>query len=168
VMPLGYGDMKFVMIGRSAWEDDAAVNNNVDLFSQALLTEVLPQVESDYRVSKKRDERAITGLSMGGLESLSIGLMHPEMFGWVGGFSSALGHGDEKRLAALNGKSLNLHLLWIACGTEDHLIEPNRKLVEWLKSKDAPVTVVATPVMNSWMVWRDNLARFAALLFQGK
>jgi enterochelin esterase-like enzyme len=168
VMPLGYGDMKFVNSGYEVWDDDAVIDHNVDLFSQALLTEILPQVESEYRASKNRNDRAITGLSMGGLESLTIGMTHPEQFGWVGGFSSALGHGEEKQLAALNGKTANLHLLWIACGTEDDLITPNRKFIAWLKSKDVPVTAIETPGMHDWMVWRDNLAHFAQLLFQKK
>lgn len=168
VMPLGYGDMKFVDSGDGVWNDDAMVQHNVDFFSQALLTEVLPRVESEYHVSKKRDDRAITGLSMGGLESLTIGLTHPEQFGWVGGFSSALGHKEQDQLATLNGKIASLRLLWIACGTEDELITPNRQFIAWLKSKDVPLTAVETPGMHTWMVWRDNLIHFAPLLFQGR
>jgi enterochelin esterase-like enzyme len=166
VMPLGYGDMKFVNSGHGAWDDNAAVAHNVSLFSRALLTEILPQVESAYHASKDRNDRAITGLSMGGLESLTIGLTHPEQFGWVGGFSSALGHREQDELAALSGKSAGPHLLWIACGTQDDLITPNRKFIAWLKSKDVPVTAVETPGMHTWMVWRDNLAHFAPLLFK--
>jgi enterochelin esterase-like enzyme len=166
VMPLGYGDITFVLNGHGGWDDNATVSRNVDLFSQALLTEVLPQVESDYRVSKKRDERAIAGLSMGGFESLTVGLTHPELFAWVGGFSSAMGHGDEQRLAGLNGKNANLRLVWIGCGTEEHLLAPNRKFIAWLKTKDFAVTAVETPGLHTWMVWRDDLARFAPLIFQ--
>lgn len=166
VMPLGYGDLKFVTSGDRVWDDDAAVNGNVTLFSQALLTEILPQVESDYHASKSRDDRAITGLSMGGLESLMIGLTHSDKFGWVGGFSSALGHHEEAQLAAIMGKTVHLHLLWIACGTEDDLVSPNRKFIAWLKSKDVPLTAVETPGMHNWLVWRDNLVHFAPLLFQ--
>ncbi|HEX7423164.1 MAG TPA: alpha/beta hydrolase-fold protein [Terriglobales bacterium] len=171
VMPLGYGDMKFVSSGFGVWDDDAVIDHNVALFSQALLTEVLPQVESGYHVSKNRNDRAITGLSMGGLESLTIGLTHPGQFGWVGGFSSAsaMGHLDkDERLATLSGKSAALHLLWVACGTEDDLITPNRKLIAWLKTRDVPLTAIETPGMHTWMVWRDNLAHFAPLLFQKK
>jgi enterochelin esterase-like enzyme len=166
VMPLGYGDMKFVTSGEAVWDDDAKVDRNVALFSQALLTEVLPQVESAYNASKKREDRAITGLSMGGLESLTIGLMHPEQFGWVGGFSSALGHREKDQLAHLNAKITALHLLWIACGTDDELITPNRQFIAWLKTKEVPVSAIETPGMHNWMVWRDNLAHFAPLLFQ--
>jgi enterochelin esterase-like enzyme len=168
VMPLGYGDMKFVSSGGGVWDDNAAVDHNVALFSQALLTEVLPQVESAYHVSKDRNDRAITGLSMGGLESLTIGLTHPEQFGWVGGFSSALGHREKNELAALSGKTAGLRLLWIACGTDDDLITPNRRFIAWLKNKDVPVTAIETPGGHTWMVWRDNLAHFAPLIFQSK
>jgi enterochelin esterase-like enzyme len=168
VMPLGYGDVKFVTSGGGVWDDDAAVDHNVALFSQALLTEILPQVESAYHVSKDRNDRAITGLSMGGLESLTIGLTHTEQFGWVGGFSSALGHREQDELSALSGKTAGLHLLWIACGTQDNLITRNRKFIAWLKGKDVPVTAIETPGGHTWMVWRDNLVHFAPLLFQGR
>src|SRR6266446_3703434 len=131
--------MKFVNSGHGAWDDNAAVTHNVSLFSGALLTEILPQVESAYNASNDRNDRAITGLSMGGLESLTIGLTHPEQFGWVGGFSSAVGHREKDELAALSGKTAGLHVLWIACGTADDLIIPNRQFIAWLRSKDVPV-----------------------------
>jgi enterochelin esterase-like enzyme len=167
-MPLGYGDMKFVTSGGGVWDDNAAVDHNVALFSQALLTEILPLVESAYHASKDRNDRAIAGLSMGGLESLTIGLTHPERFGWVGGFSSPMGHREEDELAALRGNTARLHLLWIACGKEDDLITRNRNFIAWLKSRDVPVTAIETPGGHTWMVWRDNLAYFAPLLFKEK
>jgi enterochelin esterase-like enzyme len=62
VMPLAYGDMSFVT-NYAVWDDPAAIDRNTRLFSQTLLTEVLPQVESTYNVSRKREDRAIAGLS---------------------------------------------------------------------------------------------------------
>jgi enterochelin esterase family protein len=59
-----------------------------------------------------------------------------------------------------------LNLLWIACGTEDRLLEPNRKVIAWLKTKEIKLTPVETPGMHTWMVWRRNLIAFAPLLFQ--
>ncbi|HEX3968865.1 MAG TPA: alpha/beta hydrolase-fold protein [Edaphobacter sp.] len=166
VMPLGYGDLAFLR-GHNVWDDPAAIDRNTDLFSKALLSEVLPRVESEYRVSRDRNDRAIAGLSMGGLESLEIGLTHTGQFAWIGGFSSAVDHLDYAgNFAALDGKAANLRLLWIACGTEDSLIEPNRRLVAFLKTKEMPVAAIETPGLHSWLVWRDNLIHFAPLLFQ--
>jgi len=166
VMPLGYGDIAFVR-GHKVWDDPATIDHNTDLFAQALLTEVLPRVEAEYHVSKDRNDRAIVGLSMGGLESLEVGLTHTGQFAWIGGFSSAVQKLNyTQALASLDPKTANLRLLWIACGTEDHLIEPNRKFIAFLKTKDMPVTQVETPGLHTWLVWRDNLIHFAPLLFQ--
>jgi enterochelin esterase-like enzyme len=168
VMPLGYGDISFIHT-HDVWDDSATIDHNTDLFAKALLTEVLPRVEAEYRVSRDRNDRAITGLSMGGLESLQIGLTHTGQFAWIGGFSSAVRNLDyEKVLSSLDPKSANLRLLWIACGTEDDLIKPNRNLVDFLKTKDMPVTQIETPGLHTWMVWRDNLIHFTPLLFQQK
>ena len=166
VMTLGYGQMSFVRNGGGSWHTPETVASNTAGYQQALLTEVLPRVESEYRVSKKRDDRAIAGLSMGGLESLSVGLNNTDKFAYVVGLSSAAASIDRIKLATLDPKSANLNLLWIACGTEDHLLEPNRDFITFLKSKNMPVTVIETPGMHDWMVWRDNLTHFAPLLFQ--
>jgi enterochelin esterase family protein len=168
VMPLGYGDIAFLH-GHTVWDVPATIDHNTDLFTKALMTEVLPRVEAEYHVSKDRNDRAIVGLSMGGLESLEVGLTHTGQFAWIGGFSSAVHNLDyTQQLASLDPKTANLRLLWIACGTEDHLIEPNRKFIAFLKTKDMPVTQIETPGLHTWLVWRDNLIHFAPLLFQEK
>ncbi len=169
VMPLGYGDMSFVQNGFSIWNDPVAVEHNTQLFMQMLTTEILPQVERIYHISHNRNDRAITGLSMGGLEAIDTGLHHTDLFAYIGGFSAAVHNLDyEHQLAALDPKAANLKLLWIACGTEDGLIKPNQKLVAFLKAKNMPLTPIETPGLHVWLVWRDNLTHFAPLLFQGK
>ena len=62
--------------------------------------------------------------------------------------------------------SASLRLLWISCGTEDGLIDPNRRLIAWLREQGLNPHAVETPGMHTWMVWRDNLANFAPLLFR--
>ncbi len=167
VMPLGYGDMSFVENGFNVWRDRAAVELNTQLYMSMLMGEIMPLVETAYNISRDREGRAITGLSMGGLESLDTGLHYPEKFAWVGGFSSAVHNLDyEHQLAALDPKTANLKLLWIACGTEDGLIEANRKIIAFLNAKGMPVTQVETPGLHDSLVWRDNLIHFAPLLFQ--
>lgn len=168
VMPLGYGAPEIVSRSGPGFRDAGLRQRNFDRFRDALLTEVLPQVEKAYRVSTDRSGRAIAGLSMGGAESLFVGLNALDRFAWVGSFSAG-GLGDD--LAATfpsldekaNGK---LRLLWIACGTEDGLITPNRKIRDWLKSKGVQHVGVETPGAHTWMVWRRNLATFAPLLFR--
>jgi enterochelin esterase-like enzyme len=170
VMPLGYGTMEFVEMGRSAWSPShqALRDTNFKRFSEALLMEVTPRVESGYRIKKDRNARAIAGLSMGGSESLLTGLNHLDKFSWIGAFSSGgIPEDFQKDFPSLDTKAnQQLHLLWIACGTEDRLITVNRNLREWLKTKGVKATEIETPGMHTWMVWRRNLAEFAPLLFR--
>ncbi len=166
VMPLGYGNMSFVRDGFSVWRNPAAIRENVTLFAKALLTEVLPAVERDYLVSTGREDRAIAGLSMGGLESVSIGIRDAAQFAYVGGFSSALVGMPPDFYAGVDAKKADLKLLWMSCGTEDQLLEPNRSVEAGLKSEGFPVTVFEEPGRHTWHVWRDSLVLFAPLLFQ--
>ena len=166
VMPYGYGDTSFLNDFR-VWGDPVPVAHNTALFTKALLTEVMPRVEADYNIARDREGRAISGLSMGGLESLDVGLTNTDKFAWIGGFSSAIHNLDyPHQMASLDPKTANLRLLWIACGTGDNLITPNRNFITFLKAKNMPVTQIETPGLHVWMVWRDNLAHFAPLLFQ--
>ena len=144
VMPLGYGDLNFVLDGWSVWQHAEKIGPNTALFSQELLTEVMPAVDAEYNVAKGRENHAIAGLSMGGLESLSTGLNHTDTFAWVAGMSSALvgadAHGDFSQFVpklADSGtvKKSNLRLLWVGCGTEDRLITPNRAFVAWARRR---------------------------------
>jgi uncharacterized protein len=58
-------------------------------FENDLIKDIIPYIESHYSVYPDREHRALAGLSMGGGQSLNIGLYHIETFAWVGGFSSA-------------------------------------------------------------------------------
>ncbi|HEX8984421.1 MAG TPA: alpha/beta hydrolase-fold protein [Bryobacteraceae bacterium] len=165
VMPLGYGAPEILF--RTGPRDPALRQRNIEKFRDALLTEVMPRVEKDYQVGKGRESRAIAGLSMGGAESLYVGLNALDRFAWVAAFSSGgLNNDYAAMFPSLDAKAASqLRLLWIGCGTEDGLIASNRKLVEWLKSKDIRPTVVETPGAHTWMVWRRYLAEVAPLLF---
>jgi enterochelin esterase-like enzyme len=105
---------------------------------------------------------------MGGSESLFVGLTSADRFAWIGAFSSGgLSENFDQQFSEMKAKDVSqLELLWIACGTDDRLIEPNRHFREWLTSKGVKHTDIDTPGAHTWMVWRRNLATFAPLLFR--
>jgi enterochelin esterase family protein len=175
VMPWGYGDMAVIKEGWAAWRDPAVVMSNFTKFGTALYTEVMPRVKAQYPLSEKREDHAIAGLSMGGAETLLVGLNHTDDFAWIGAFSAGGIGSDhfEPHFPAITPQTgakvqSKLKLLWISCGTEDGLYEPNQKFIAWLKSNGMEPMAVSTPGMHAWMVWRDNLSKFAPMLFQGK
>ena len=78
---------------------------NMDRFRDALLTEVIPQVEKAYRVFDgprlARDRRPVHGRR----ESLYIGLNALDRFAWIGAFSSGGLRDDSRRLSRLDAKA---------------------------------------------------------------
>jgi enterochelin esterase-like enzyme len=168
VMPLGYGAPEIVTFGFGAFSHTDLRDRNFAKFSDALLNEVLPQAEASYLVVKDRKSRAIAGLSMGGSESLLTGLNALDRFAWVGAFSSGGIPDDfDKDFPSLDSKAnQQLRLLWVACGTDDRLIDLNRKFRGWLGSKGIQHVDIETPGAHTWMVWRRNLADFTLSLFR--
>jgi enterochelin esterase-like enzyme len=167
VMPLGYGTMAFLNAGWDSKSQEARAKNT-EMFRNELLSEVLPRVEKDYHVSTKSTDRAIAGLSMGGGETLDVALNTPGKFAYVGAFSSGLGNVDFATAFPKIDRDINknLKLLYVSCGVDDHLIEPNRKFVDYLKTRGVNLEFVETPGAHTWLVWRRNIAELSQRLFR--
>jgi enterochelin esterase-like enzyme len=169
VMPLGYGVPGFASPRNSGFSDRSIVKKNFDQYRTALLTEVIPQVEAEYKVFKDKKNRAIAGLSMGGAETLYVGLNNLDKFSYIGAFSTGgLSSDFPEDFPDLTAANANRSLkeFYVACGTEDGLIGFNRSLVSWLKGKNIKVEQVETPGSHSWMVWRRDLVDFSQKLFK--
>ncbi len=165
VMPLGYG-VPVETLRTGIPRTPEVWKNNASKWGEALLGEVLPAVEQAYKVEKKREKRAIAGLSMGGGESLLVGLNNLDRFAWIGAFSAGGSAGKpEEVYKDLSGQdNARIKLLWIACGKDDRLMAGNRQLVEWLNSKQVKHTWVESEGAHTWPVWRRYLAEFTKLL----
>jgi enterochelin esterase family protein len=144
---------------------------NLAAMEREILHDVLPFIEANYPVRRTSTDRAIVGLSMGGGQSLSIGLGHPDVFGWVGAFSSGLPEDDpDKRygalLAAEQKKAGAPRLIWVGVGREDFLLEMNTKFHGWLESRQVPHEWHLTAGGHEWPVWRGYLEEFLQKIFR--
>ena len=166
VMPFGYG----VPPDSASSASGGGFSQNNALFSRDLLEDVIPLVESHYRVYRDRDHRAIAGLSMGGGQSLGIGLSHLELFSYVGGFSAALRAAElQTAFAGLTADppatNQKLRLLWIGCGTEDSLFGATESFSRFLAAAKIKHVFRKSDGAHTWIVWRRYLKEFAPLLF---
>jgi enterochelin esterase-like enzyme len=166
VMPLGYGALKLLERGWNIGHDELW-RSNIDRFSDVLLTEVMPQVERAYPVQRNRDGRALAGLSMGGAESLYVGLNHLDQFAWIASMSAAIFDDPPATFPKLDQtQAATIKLLWIACGKEDKLIKNNRQFKSWLASRNIKFESVETEGAHTWQVWRRNLTDLLPLVFR--
>jgi len=81
----------FIMVapeGRGTFFINSADGHN--RYSDFLISEFLPFIETHYRIIRTRKSRGVTGLSMGGYGALRLAFAHPELFGSVSAQSAAL------------------------------------------------------------------------------
>jgi enterochelin esterase-like enzyme len=167
VMPFGYPSPPSLP-SAGPFRGFAQISDN---FSKDLLGDVIPFVQTHYQVLTDRNHRAIAGLSMGGFESLEIGLNHLDQFSYVGGFSAAVTPADfPKSFAGIvsDPKAANrqLHLLWIGCGTDDGLFPASDSFSKFLDGGEVKHTFFKIPGAHTWIVWRQFLNEFAPQLFR--
>jgi enterochelin esterase-like enzyme len=154
----------------------------VDEFAEDFTKDVMPYVESHFRVHKDRKHRAMAGLSMGGGQTLNIGIPHLEKFGYLGVFSSGVfgitgnrpGNAppgpsfEERHQAILDDAKLKdgLKLFWFATGKDDFLVETSRATVKMFEKHQFKVVYNETDGAHTWIKWREYLREFAPQLFQ--
>ncbi|HDQ45944.1 MAG TPA: esterase, partial [bacterium] len=125
-------------------------------------------IEENYPVIRERESRAIAGLSMGGGQSLNFGLGNPEVFAWVGGFSSAPNtRVPDQLIPDPNETREKLRLLWISCGEQDNLIAFSRRTHDYLVAHRVPHIYYVIPGgHHDFKVWKESLYQFLKLIFK--
>src|SRR5713226_2198105 len=146
----------------------------IEMLGEELLSDIIPMIDRTYRVAPGRENRAITGLSMGGGQAFTIGLKHLDLFAWVGEFSSGLVSDTafrlEKHLPGFldhpDDVNRKLKLLFLSCGTEDPRYAGQLDLADNLKRHNIRYVWYPSPGVHEWKVWRHALAEFAQKVFQ--
>lgn len=176
VMPAGHTSASF----------GGGASRGMDEFTDDFVKDIMPYVEKHYRVSNARKDRAIAGLSMGGMQTLNVAFSHLDKFSYVGVFSSGVFGGGprapgapapaaspmeewEKRHAAALGDAKlkqGLKLLWLATGKDDFLLKTSQATVEMLKKHGLSPVYEETEGAHTWLVWRVYLNQFAPQLFK--
>jgi enterochelin esterase family protein len=136
-----------------------------------LVDEIMPIVERNYKVSRKPEDRAIAGLSMGGGQTINLAFARPDLFRYVVLMSPAASgrvgqyYGNVLKNPDIVNKQFKL--FWIGVGRDDTLTGPGDKdFAEALKAAGVTHTFVLSDGRHEWTVWRHNLHDVAPLLFR--
>lgn len=138
-----------------------------ETFESDLLYDLIPFIESNYPVSTDRKNRALAGLSMGGGQTLNIGLTHLDRFAWIGAFSAAPNtKAPELLIPNPEHISAALELLWISCGVLDELKHVSDGMHAYLVQHHVPHIWYEEEGGHDFTVWKNDLYHFSQLIFQ--
>ena len=137
------------------------------LFEKSLVNDVILFIEKNYRVQTGKENRAIAGLSMGGGHTVTASTEYPDMFGYIGVFSSGIFQPDEaleSKFLALKKAGINKY--WVACGKDDFVMESNKRLLDMLNKTQIKHEYFENEGGHTWSNWRTYLSMFAPMLFK--
>lgn len=155
-------------------------DGNTHDFESELLKECIPFVEKNFRVKTDRNNRALAGLSMGGIQTLNVGIPNLDNFAYLGIFSSGWwanptpfggGNDNEKYYKMLQDKkddyNTKLKQFWISMGGKEDIAYNNcQVMMKRFDQIGIKYTYFETPGGHTWPVWRESLYQFAPLLFK--
>lgn len=141
---------------------------------EAAFPEIVKFIDGNYRTVRKKQGRAIAGLSMGGFHSMHISLQYPDMFDYVGLFSAAIMPDKNTKSPVyedLDGKlaaqfARKPALYYIAIGNKDFLYNANVEYRRMLDSKGYEYVYNESEDGHIWKNWRIYLNDFAPRLFR--
>jgi enterochelin esterase-like enzyme len=142
--------------------------NAFNNFINDLRDNLMPFIEKEHKVSNERTERAIAGLSMGGLESLYIGISMPEKFGFIGAFSAApsLENLIAPAKMTLPDEYKNKTFIMICCGLQDNIaLTPSRSYNQSLVNNGVKTAYYEMNGEHNFTVWKNGLYNFAKRIF---
>ncbi len=145
------------------------------MFEKSLVNDVIPYIENNFRVKATKENRALTGLSMGGLQTINTSFENPNLFDYIGvmsmGFADLSRFGIEvdhskraQQILAL--KEADPELYWIACGKDDFLYESVVTMRNELDKQDFDYKYRESTGGHTWSNWRIYLSEFAPMLFK--
>jgi enterochelin esterase-like enzyme len=140
-------------------------------FPNDVVPDVIEFAEKNYRIAPGADNRAIAGLSMGGNQTLVIGLNHLDLFHYVGAFSPVIMNANAEEdfknlLADAAGANKKLKVFNIYIGKEDTLYKSNVSFHQLLDQHQIRHVFTETEGAHVWWNWRDYLVDYAPRLFR--
>ena len=176
VMTNGNSDQTAAITDRKLAPTAGAMNTMAsNVFPNSLINDVMPYIEKNYRTINNKENRAIAGLSMGGLQTQIISANNPGLFDYMGVFSMGiqmeLGEVTTNLIKSYDEnldkvKRNNYKLFYIAVGVEDFVYEGVKLLREKLDEHDFKYIYNETSGGHTWANWRNYLSDFAPRLFK--
>ncbi|WP_426484938.1 alpha/beta hydrolase-fold protein [Flavobacterium sp. 2] len=148
--------------------------NALKAFENELKIGAIPFVESNFKVATDAKNRALAGLSMGGLQTLYAGIKNSDMFSSIGVFSSGWWANNDTLSAPQyefmknNTATINSNIknFWISMGGKEDIAYENCKIM-MSKFDQMGIKYKYSEYSggHTWPVWRHDLFMFAPLLF---
>ncbi|MFH0758190.1 MAG: alpha/beta hydrolase-fold protein [Bacteroidota bacterium] len=134
-------------------------NFDINPFQTVLVDELIPYIDANFRTLADQPHRAMTGLSMGGLETHKITLNKPEVFSHYALLSGGIYMPEE-----IEDPS-KVKLIFLSCGSRENPDRVKGAVDELKTAGFNAVSYVSENTAHEFLTWRRSLHELAPLLF---
>jgi enterochelin esterase-like enzyme len=136
----------------------------VDAFETVLVGELVPYVDSHFRTLSDQPNRAMAGLSMGGMETKMITLRNLDKFSHIGLFSGGIVTPED--VERTDGFRKKVKVVFCSCGSRENPdgIKANHEAL--IKAGVQNTAYISPDTAHEFLSWRRSLKEFAPLLFR--
>src|ERR1035437_3603017 len=135
-------------------------------YPQSLVEEVVPFIDKNYRTIPNKDNRAIAGLSMGGMHTIQATNNNPGAFGWIAVWSAGGQDTPEFNAALKKLKDSGVKHYYVASGTTDMARSGSEALYKITHKAGLNTSWHETPGAHFYLIWRVFLGDFGSMLFR--
>ncbi len=139
-------------------------NFKIDGFETVLVDELIPYVDTHFRTLTDRPNRAMAGLSMGGMETKMITLRNLDKFSHIGLFSG--GVITPQDVEDTEGFREQVKVVFCSCGTRENPDRINANREALIEAGVKNTAYVSPDTAHEFLTWRRSLREFAPLLFR--
>jgi enterochelin esterase family protein len=138
---------------------------NFSAFERILVDELVQFIDANFRTLADQPNRALAGLSMGGMQTRTIGLAHLDKFAYLGIFSG--GSIAPAEITDMAAAKRRLKTVFVSYGSREGGAATAKTNVDALQEAGIKTVFYVSPeTAHEWQSWRRSLYQFAPLLFQ--
>lgn len=129
-------------------------------FQTVLINELIPYIDNNFRTKANQENRAMAGLSMGGMETKLITVNNPDIFSYYALFSGGIYEPADVQ------DHDNLNLIFISCGSSENPERVSKAVQELQQANLNAVSYISDNTAHEFLTWRRSLYQLAPLLFR--
>lgn len=140
-------------------------------FTKDVTNDIIPFIEANYPVLTDSKSRAVAGFSVGGGQTLNIGLTNTDKFAYICSYAPYTATDEFKKNFTnwspdANKINSQLKLFTISVGTEDFLYEPVKRNIAMFQDKNINLKTHIVPGGHTWMNCKLFLATSLQEIFK--
>ncbi|MEP1140498.1 MAG: alpha/beta hydrolase-fold protein [Balneola sp.] len=137
-----------------------------EYYNDFFTKELMPRIESEYKISTKKKDTALLGTSLGGLNTTYLGFMNPEVFGKLAIQAPAYWYKEKEIFELVRNTEKAEFDIFMSVGTINDNIPDTRLMKQEFERLDLDMKYTEVNEGHSWGAWSAQMDNILIQFFK--